>query len=246
MISVVIPSKARAGQSRFLLDAILSIRPQLSAEDEIIVAVDKLEVQEFSGIKYVQGCGGQAAAMNAGAGASTGAYLTFLEDDDTWRAGRVDAALEVLKGCDFTSSTQLEHSTEGILRVNDFPTPSGWFMKRTVWETVGPFNPEYRFHLDNEWLGRLSRTEFRRVHLVENTAPETCDQAALYRPWLASIVKWGGLQSILQRSGRDYPLINRLVHAHSNMTQIWKSQELSEQSMAETKKLQSQYGYMPR
>lgn len=245
MISVIIPSKHRPGQSRFLLEAILSVRPQLSPEDEIIVAADKLEVQEFSGVRFVEGKS-QADAMNNGAIASTGSCVAFLEDDDTWRPGRVEAALEALKSADFTSSTQLEHSTEGILRVNDFPTPSGWFMKRTVWETVGPFNPEYRFHLDNEWLGRLSRTEFRRVHLVENTAPETCDQAALYRPWLASIVKWGGLQSILQRSGRDYPLINRLVHAHSNMTQIWKSQELSEQSMAETKKLQSQYGYMPR
>lgn len=245
MISVIIPSKHRPGQSRFLLEAILSVRPQLSPEDEIIVAADKLEVQEFSGVRFVEGKS-QADAMNNGAIASTGSCVAFLEDDDTWRPGRVEAALEALKSADFTSSTQLEVSTEGVLRINDFPTPSGWFMRREVWEKVGPLNLEFRFHLDNEWLGRLSKTDFRRVHLVENSAPETYDQASLYRPWLASIVKWGGLQSTLQRSGRDYPLVKRLVHPHSNMAQIGKSQELSERSLAELKKLQTEYGYVPR
>lgn len=244
-VSVVIPSKSRPKQSRFLMAAIQSIKHAWS-EAEIIVATDKVEVGEFAGVHFIEVEGNQAKAMNVGAGAATGDYLAFLEDDDCWTTWRVTEALAVMDDADFTSSNQLEFDDSGeILRVNDFPTPSGWFMKRKVWEAVGPFNDEFRFHLDNEWLGRLNRTDFRRVHLVEATAPIDPRQAELYRPWLAMVAK-AGMHSSLRRTSRERPLIERLVHPQSNMARISTTPAWAEQSMRETHQLVKQFGLMPR
>ena len=245
MISVVIPSKSKPHQSRFLLAAIESIRRQ--TECEIIVAVDNLEVREFSGVKFVQGAGGQPNACNAGAAAATGDYLCFLEDDDRWLPLRLPEALEALKEGDFTSCTQLEVSTEGdVIRINDFPTPSGWMMRRKVWDEVGPFDPKFRYHLDNEWLGRLSRTDFRRIHLVEATAPQTYEEASLYRPWLASIVKQGGMYSSLKRTRSERPLIERLIHRGSNCGTLEHEPQSQKISQNELKALTERYGFIPR
>jgi len=224
--------------------AISSIRRQ--SDCEIIVVVDKLEVQEFSGVKFVQGKGGQANACNAGAEAAQGDYLAFLEDDDRWLPLRLEA-LEALEEADFTSSTQLEVNIDGdVIRINDFPTPSGWMMRRKVWDEVGPFDPKFRFHLDNEWLGRLSRTDFRRIHLVEATAPETCDEAALYRPWLSTIVKQGGMHSSLRRTHSERPLIERLIHRGSNCGHLGLEPEYQVISQRELKELTDCYGFIPR
>lgn len=224
-LSVVIPSKTRKRQDFFLERAILSIQGPIAIE-----------------IK-VERDGTQAEAMNRGAESSDGDFLAFLEDDDYWKGGRVDAALEALKEADFCSSTQLEVTNTGeIIRINDFPTPSGWFMKRKVWEVVGPFNTAYRWHLDNDWLGRLRRTDFACVHLVESTAPESGAQC-LYRPFLHQICKQ--MNSRLMRHGSPYPLIERQVHRDSGMALIASTLEYAQQSAEEMGRLKVTYGCAP-
>jgi hypothetical protein len=107
-------------------------------------------------------------------------------------------------------------------------------------------DPEYRFHLDNEWLGRLSRTDFRRLHLVEATAPITHEDAQNYRPWLASLIKNGGMHSALRRTKSFQPLVERGVHREQNMAKISRDSDYAAQSAEETQRLVKQYGYMPR
>lgn len=73
-------------------------------------------------------------------------YVAFLEDDDQWHPERTTVALRALANGDFTSTTQLELEESGsITRINDFPTPSGWFMPISSWQRVGPFNEAYRW-----------------------------------------------------------------------------------------------------
>ena len=218
-ILVVIPS--RGDRPEFLERAIASI-----GDVDYIVSTE----------------GTQAEAMNAGAQQGSD-YLAFLEDDDWWEPGRVDAALLALEQAHFCSSTQLEMNRDGIVRINDFPTPSGWFMKREVWQSVGPFNTAFRYHLDNEWLGRLTRTEFKRVHLVEASGPREISQTLPYRPFLHHIVKWG--HSGLKRHGGMLPLVNRTVHAQSNMATLARDEKLAGISVRETKELIAKYGFMP-
>jgi glycosyltransferase involved in cell wall biosynthesis len=243
MITIVIPSKKRARQSEFLMHSIHSIWAE-SSDIEIIVAVDEVEVPEFSGVRFVQGKGGQAEALNAGCEAARGDYIGFLEDDDRWMPGRLKAALEALMEVDFTSSTQLEVDLEGrIIRINDFPTPSGWLMTRKTWEEVGPFNTDFRYHLDNEWLGRLTRSGLKRAHLVEATAPQIVSDC-LYRPYLAQISRQGA-ESILWRHSDSHPLIKRTVHKESNMVMLSQSSVAGLRSQSEYNRLAASFGSVP-
>ena len=98
----------------------------------------------------------QASALNSAASVFDHDLIAFLEDDDLWSEQFLEVALPALDQAPFVSSTQLEVDGVGeVICINDFPTPSGWIMRRDVWTAVGPFDESYRFHLDNDWLGRL-------------------------------------------------------------------------------------------
>ena len=119
---------------------------------------------------------GQAAAINAAMAEARGDYLAILEDDDCWRPNFIEHGLRAIGEYDFVSSNQLEVPPGGDAgRINDFPTPSGWFMRRDLWREIGGMDISYRYHLDNDWLGRLSDAGKRRLHLVEAAAPENAE-----------------------------------------------------------------------
>jgi glycosyltransferase involved in cell wall biosynthesis len=213
-LSVIIPSRARSRQQEFLDNAIYSIQTQTDAE--IIVAIDRDADRPYVEAKLVVAGNSQASALNAGVEASTGDKIAFLEDDDRWSVGKAESQLEALESYDFVSTNQLEVDEDGnVLRVNDFPTPSGWMMKRSTWDKVGEFDLTYRWHMDTEWLGRLNCYQFRRCHLVESTAP--IQQAYMgVRPWLGEVAK----HSLIVRSGHSMPLVRRLVHHEQGMMML--------------------------
>lgn len=180
-LTVIIPSRKQEKQLEFIERAVKSVRSQSIASDfEIIflVGVDKgcnldAAFQTRLNITCVesQKCS-QAAALNAGIREVQGGYVAFLEDDDEWLPDYLDVAMQAIANCDFVSSTQVEFNENDVLiRINDFPTPSGWLMPSSTLELIGEFNEEYQFHLDNEWLGRLSEAKLKRIHMVESTAP---------------------------------------------------------------------------
>lgn len=213
-LSVIIPSRARSRQQEFLDNAIYSIQTQTDAE--IIVAIDRDADRPYVEAKLVVAGNSQAAALNAGVAVSTGDLIAFLEDDDKWSVGKVDSQLEALESYDFVSTNQLEVEEDGnVLRVNDFPTPSGWMMKRATWDKVGEFDLTYRWHMDTEWLGRLNCYQLKRCHLVESTAP-TLPPYMGVRPWLGEVAK----HSAIVRSGHMIPLVRRLVHPEQGMMML--------------------------
>src|SRR5262249_42528482 len=85
-------------------------------------------------------------------------------------------------------------------------------MSRGTWQRVAGFSEQHRWHLDNEWLGRLAETGLRRAHLVEATAPLNLETAASIRPWLAKLLVLGSPSIRLQRHTGPAPLVYRLVH----------------------------------
>ena len=71
----------------------------------------------------------QAAAVTE----ASGTYLAMLEDDDRWQPRFLEHALEAIKECEFVSSNQLELPPDDVVgHINDFATPSGWFMPRSL------------------------------------------------------------------------------------------------------------------
>jgi glycosyltransferase involved in cell wall biosynthesis len=254
-LSVVIPSRVQPEQANFLRRAVASIRNQSIVDRvrlQILVGVDAGTTPEPTladelSIEFVESSSrSQAAALNAAMRRATSDVIAFLEDDDEWQPNYIEAALHQLSSADFVSSTQLEYDEHGVvLRINDFPTPSGWLMKRTTMLSVGVFNESFRFHLDNEWLGRLAQIGAARVHLVESTAVIDDRLVKQVRPWLHFAVALSDRRVRLVRHDSPYPLVKRLVHRNSGMAQIAQSAELSAVSQAEQGRLTALFGRIP-
>lgn len=159
-ISILIPSRPATSSNQtpirhelptpLLIDkAIASVRSQSIADEvefQILVGVDAgsnppTHLAAHAGIHFAESRGrSQAAALNAAAKMVDGDLVAILEDDDQWEPAFLEESTAALENAAFVSSTQLEVTSDGkVLRINDFPTPSGWLMKRATWELVGPF-----------------------------------------------------------------------------------------------------------
>lgn len=254
LLSVIIPSRTQPDQASFLTRALKSISEQTARASltiEVVIGLDPgaipPQISSEQALRYAHATErSQAAALNAAAALATGDYVAFLEDDDQWHASHLATALEFLKEAQFVSTTQLEADAAGlIVRINDFPTPSGWVMPRSTWDRIGPFNASYRYHLDSEWLGRLGDAPLERIHLVEATAPVQLAVAAQVRPWLARVLSYGGAHVRLARHRNALPNVLRLVHGQSGMGQIASDAAKRAASEHEVQRLLSQFGRVP-
>ena len=260
-VCVVIPSRSQARQGQFLARALASIAGQQLEQPvafRVVIGVDAgaslpagLDLASLPfPVQVVASPGqGQAAALNSAAAAAGDAdYIAFLEDDDEWLPTFVQTALVALNHGGFVSSTQLECFEAGeVRRINDFPTPSGWLMPVATWQTVGPFDASYRWHLDNDWLGRLDRASIKRLHLIEATAPVQFDLMMQVRPWLAAIVRQARSPDVVGflRHSSPWPLVRRLVHVGSGMARMQNDHAALDQSRAERERLKKDYGRIP-
>lgn len=252
-LAVVIPSRTQPAQARFLNNAIASLRAQVSIPDieiEIIIALDEgspTPSLDHSNVRFVASVRrGQAAALNAGAASVDADYIAFLEDDDLWRPERAALGLQALKHAEFTSTTQLEvDETGNVLRIFDFATPSGWLMPLSSWLRIGPFDESFRWHLDNDWLGRLGDSGLRRMHVVESTAPVELKHVSAVRPWLEACLRNGGSNVVLGRHHLPVPLVTRLVHSSSGMATIGSDKAANAASRAEHDRLLAKFGRHP-
>jgi hypothetical protein len=254
-LSVVIPSRSQPEQAIFLARALQSISAQTARASltiEVVIGLDAgAPLPELPPTDLPVRCvyapeRSQAAALNAAAHAISGDYVAFLEDDDHWQTGHLAVALDFLRQARFVSTTQLEVNSNGfIVRINDFPTPSGWVMQRSTWEHVGPFNGEYRYHLDSEWLGRLGEAALDRVHVAEATAPALVETALKVRPWLAAVVTNGGGHVTLARHDSVVPNVLRLVHPASGMHQLSTDPVKRQAHEEELARLTARFGRVP-
>jgi len=262
-VSVVLPSllkpftDPRQSGRLFLEQAVASIRAQTVADRvtfQVVVGLDEGALArvpeglaERLGVRFVESNSRSiAAALNAAVRQCNGEYLAFLEDDDQWHPSFIETALAALADADFASSTQLEMTEQGeVVRTVDFATASTWLMKRRTWDRVGAFDEGYRIHHDNEWLGRLGDSGCRRVHLVEATAPVIPEIVAPIRPWLASVLRFGGPSVRLQRHGLPWPLAIRLVHQSSVMQKVEDNSGYLQRSKYELGLLERAFGRVP-
>jgi glycosyltransferase involved in cell wall biosynthesis len=252
-ISVVIPSRTQPAQATFLNRALASIHAQKVSSRvrfQILIGLDpgaaRPELTNPNNVQFIEASAfSQAAALNSCASCASGDHLAILEDDDEWHPDRIGIGLAALRQADFTSSTQLEVDTRGaVIGINDFPTPSGWFMPMSTWQKIGDFNEQFRWRLDNEWLGRLGDSGLKRIHLIEATAP-VGPTIAEARPCLAHLVRLGGSNVRIRRHAVPVPLITRMVHPSSGTGQIGASEARTAASDAEYLRLITRFGRAP-
>jgi len=257
---VLVPSRLKRKQAGglFLSEAMHSIAGQKIPSDfdvrvEISIGVDPggvlpgdLSMPANATVSEAASAS-QAFALNAAAARFDHDFVAILEDDDQWLPSFLHASLLALhqNELDFVSTTQLQTDESGkIVSINDFPIPSGWVMRRTVWQTVGPFDTTFKYHLDNEWLGRLALRGFRRGHLVEATAPIDANWMAV-RPWLRNVLNYGGPHSTLLRHGSPIPLVTRMVHAGSGTSALRADPGARATSQREYGRLVETFGRIP-
>jgi glycosyltransferase involved in cell wall biosynthesis len=189
-------------------------------------------------VRVVEGdAAGQAAAVNAAFRASNGDLIAILEDDDLWHCRKIALQLSVLReqaGIRFVSANQLEVDLAvGVARLNDFPTPSGWLIHREIWDAVGPLNESFRWHVDNEWLGRLNASGISRVHLVEESGRS--------RALFPTLVK----RSAVRETDEAFPLVLREVHADAATARIARTPAFKRQSRDEHHRMIDRFGEVP-
>ena len=189
---------------------------------------------------------GQASAINVAVKNARGDYLAMLEDDDRWQPRFLEHALQAITECEFVSSNQLELPPNDLGGyINDFATPSGWFMRRSLWSEIGEMDPSYRYHLDNDWLGRLSDQGNRRVHLVEFTAARGLDELEEKRPFLHNFITAKPGYNFVVRHAEEVPLVLRTVNPHGGISMIRAAAEARARSEEEQNRLRAKFGRFP-
>ncbi len=180
-ISVVIP--AYNGTSRYLKEAIDSVRAQTLAAGEIIVVDDASTdgtgalVQAIPQVRYVRHPqnSGQAAARNTGARLAQTPYLAFLDQDDLWEPTFLEATLGILENapqatlvhCDgyqvnerneileYDAAMKQQRSITQLLRGGHDAATSGSLFRKTCFDAVGGYDAALSIWEDIDLIIRL-------------------------------------------------------------------------------------------
>ena len=177
LVSVIIPTYNYA---HFIGEAIESVLAQTYRDFEIIVVDDGSTdetgdvVSRFSEVRYIyQTNQGIAAARNAGARASQGHSLVFLDADDRLLSNALEAGVDSLN--DYPACAFVSGHWELVSRDRKpLPTPPVICFKEN----------NYRAFLDYNYIGTIGQVMFRRS--IFTTEPgfdlsvPGCDDAELY------------------------------------------------------------------
>ena len=256
-IDIIVPSRTQPQQGAYLSRMMLSVARQRLPDPvdfRIIIGLDPGASEPESGkpgkapevlFAYAK-TAGQAAALNAALALVDSDFVALLEDDDTWNSNFCQLALKAMamSKAEMHTSNQVVLNQEGaFLGISDFPTPSSWLIKTEAADRVGLMDPEYKYHLDHDWLGRAKELEVRRVHVIEQSAPRSLKLMQYFRPVLARVAHSGSMIFPTQQS---FPLINRYEHEHSGMMQVRKGGPAYERSNFEKGLLRKRYGNLPQ
>ena len=168
------------------MEAIGSVRAQSYAPIEVIVVDDgstdgtaqRLRTARDVRLLRIDHTGRPGAVRNAGAAAAAGDYLAFLDSDDLWMPGKLDAQMALLPGGDrppivhcrerwvrdgrTVSQAGQRHRRDGRIFADSVRKcvigPSTVLMRRAVMEEVGGFREDLQVAEDYElWLRVTAR-----------------------------------------------------------------------------------------
>jgi glycosyltransferase involved in cell wall biosynthesis len=159
----------------YLAEAIKSILSQTFTPYEIIV-VDgqstdgtKKVAGAFPQVRYINQSGrGLADARNTGIGEAAGELIAFLDHDDLWARNKLSTQVHHLvndtilqytitwmksflePGC----SVRPEFKTASLKQPQIGCTPSALVVRKSLFDLIGLFNPEFTIGCDADWFTR--------------------------------------------------------------------------------------------
>jgi len=124
---------------------------------------------------------GGAAARNTGIKAAKGKYIAFLDSDDLWFPQKLERQVEILDNHDdfalvYTNIVYIDNAgrfnapgyssrmflsgylfKETLLRKVACGHPPTWLIRKTCFEEIGGFDPEFRTSHDRDMIVRIAR-----------------------------------------------------------------------------------------
>ena len=223
-ISVVIPNYNRAA---LIGETLANVLAQSRPPDEVIVVDDgstddSAAVVERFGKRVTlirQTNRGPGAARNRGVAAAHGELIQFMDSDDLWSLGKLEAQERALResGADFAYSPWLQARLEDgralyvdpVLQQRPLPanrSPAAWYLRgwvivfqgclfrRVLLDAVGPYREDLMPTEDSELLWRILKSGARPVHVP--------DALLLYRLHGGYQISQGGIDG--GRRGADW------------------------------------------
>jgi GT2 family glycosyltransferase len=175
-VSVVIPT-IRGGA--YLHDAVISVLEQTMEDLEVVVVCNRPDVDvdglpDDPRLRVVEEPrAGRAYAVNRGAFEGRGRWVALLDDDDTWRADKLQRQLEVLAGwegvpacvtnflrVDESGATVSKGKARGggfldLIAARTVHLPSTLLVDRELFLVLGGFSPSFRTADDYDFFLRL-------------------------------------------------------------------------------------------
>lgn len=183
LISVIIVVYNREKYIREALESVLA--DQYSPKEIIVVDDGSTDntakiVSDFPGVILLrQGNCGVPVARNVGIRASKGEYITFLDSDDIWMPGRIEAGLHYFNRqpeISFLFGQEVIFLEEGVQKPalildewiekpRDASNNGSIMVKRVCYEKIGLFNPEYKRDEDTEWNIRALQAKLKMIRI---------------------------------------------------------------------------------
>lgn len=221
LVSVIVPA---FDAERYLGETLDALERQDYPAIEVIVVDDGSSdgtadvARARPGVRLLrQANAGPSAARNAGLEVCAGELVTFCDADDLFRPDKVSLQVDYLDAHPDTGCVLIHHETffaDGTERPAWLTDergvqPQSAMVRRSVLDTVGGFDPDYRLTEGFEWLGRM-----RDAGVVIGVVEQVGVDRRIHATNLS--YERAGLQHNMIRSLRARIDRNRQVQAHGD------------------------------
>ena len=180
---------------------------------------------------------GQANAVNEAVENSKYDIIAHLESDDVWHPRKTEIQFKYLEMYELITSNQLLFDDKDELNtIAYYPTPSGWMMRKSIWDELGGMNPNFKYHIDMEFLGKFNNaSHLKRLHIMNGDIPHKANQQS-------DFININKHSDIIFLNDLKKPLVRRMINPNGGMETINTNKKEGDISLKEFALLEKIFG----